>query len=172
VLVVAAAVGGRDHPDAALVAGAAARRPRWAAMVARHAITDPAIHGFRDGVGVELRRELLRASPLTQVFAAPTGASEEALRTVDGLLGRPGGRQLLHRELVTPTCDAAVLAWREELLDIRRITDVPFVLDTYVCAAIHHGRQWSAAILAAAGAHNSTRVPPTADAVATLRYWP
>lgn len=146
VLFLAAAIGGWEEHDAAVLLAEAIKPPRlvvdgspvgaWAESLARHAVVAPVMSApafirydekvLEDPDPADIPEEplaelLLRMSPLTSVLhrpAATSAASGSVPETAAAmaLLTRPRGPAILQNALARWSDDLSVLAWRTELL--------------------------------------------------------
>jgi hypothetical protein len=181
-LLLAAAVGARGEPKTALrLAAAAAEVPPagWTDHLCRYAVLQPVLEPRRGAVSAfqvegRLVDALLRAAALTEVLHRPAPGSVTAVDIAARLLDRPHGAALLGGVLARPHPEAAVRAWRGELLDRFRHRRAGFVVDVYVVARLRHADEWDRLVKQAVRElprPGEPRAQLTEHTTATGRYW-
>ena len=170
-LLLAAAIGGAEHAEAAgqivEVAPPAAVGDGggggWADATARHGVVAPFVASSGGG---DLTERLLAASPLTAVLLRPAagrngaGDAADSLPTVAALLARPRGRDVLTTAFAAPARDARVLAWRTRVLSRLAAESREVALGIYLAARLRHGAEWDDLLAGKATARTET-----------VRYW-
>ncbi len=112
-------------------------RGAWEHLL-RHALVKPYLSTELPEDLADAARE---ASPWTALFERPAPHRERAAWAASAVLrSRPDGRRLLCATLAEPAEDA-VLRARTGLLDRLRLEEIPFVLDVYETAFLHHGER-------------------------------
>ncbi|GAA1018580.1 hypothetical protein Aple_065350 [Acrocarpospora pleiomorpha] len=175
-VLLAAVIGGRDHPEPAMmIANSLVRtRSRLPDATARHAVVLPALRGVPSWQGVEgLPDLLLRASPLTAVLHHPPGDPDSSeyravQERVAELVTRPHGRAVVVGTLAECDSDVRVLGWRAYLLNQwLRHGELDLVRDVYATAWLRHGKAWARQI----GQALRWEGKPTPVMKATGAYW-